>query len=133
MNDCENPQDDQSRFRIGVSDTGNYNWKVQNLDYGIVREICLRLAMYLRYGEVFDDPPHRYVTVEDRGFPMIALTHYPYLGDVGSICVVYEPWSNAIQASINGLETMEALIALEDIAHIVSLMRFPPERIPEIS
>ena len=131
MNDCEK-QDDQPRFRIEVSDTGNYNWKVQNLDYGVVREICLRIAMYLRFQSIYGySVIPKLVEIEGKGYRAMEVDYFP--GDTTpSICVVYDHWTNAIQASISDLETIEALITLEDIAHIISLMRFPPERIPEI-
>jgi len=129
MEDCMT--DKQPRLRIEASGTGNYDWKIQSMDYGVAREICLRIAQYIRHREIFSTEQVRYVAIEDLQNPMISVEEYD-LDDQKSVCAVVDLWTHAVQVAINGMSTLETLATLEDIAHIISLMRVPPQAIPEI-
>lgn len=108
--------DEQPRVRVEVNDDGSWSFKYSNITLPEVREVCRRVALWLRMGYLNGVRVERYD-----------------LSEGGSVCLVFNRDTRQIQASVNTLQSFDSAILLDNVAAYIDALLFAPHTIPELS
>ena len=120
--DCEKKfKKNRTRFSpralVIITEKEGLEWKYQDMNHVTMRELLLRLAMYLRMRELFEQMP---LVEEGEVGSMITVREYPELLEQ-KICISYEPLTGAMQAAISGIPVFQACVLCESVAHYLNM------------
>lgn len=101
------------RLKATLKDDGSMEWKYQDMNQVVARELCQRAALHLRLTDMYNRSDG--IKTHPEAGLMAQVEYYPDLPEK-SVCFAYHPKSGAFQASVSGMTIFQACILLESAA-----------------